>query len=386
MLDLKLLSTELLARKDEILSFEQNESEVVKKYREKLPLLDTLDREANGRLPLYSGSKVLEEGRFIRPFKKKFAGRVQATDWALEVLKNRAIAAADGSQVFATRRYSVPIGLAQAGLVVNRHTGIDGFSTSYKMALITPGEFDEYGGASVFSDAPVSLKRHELELIISFMRTDPGNNLLFFDGSLILSFVNQYADKKVRLRYVDAVVKMLKVSEETRTPIAAYTDMPLNKDILMLMKNYYKLPPVTHMSDVHLILRSLNWGDRTRAFLADRDDKGRENKSVLDLYGPYRDSIAFFYIQSSGGLASKVEIPKWAFEADMADDIADVIRAECIIRPGYPDIIQRAHEYTAINQSEAEQFNRILDNFAVSNHINIYKSTKELHKQLVHKA
>ena len=81
-----------------------------------------------------------------------------------------------------------------------------------------------------------------------------------------------------------------------------------------------------------------------------------------------------------------MEVPKWAYEAGMLDSIADVVRAECIIRPGYPDIIQRAHEYTAIRQSEAEQFNRILDHFAAANNIKIYKSAKELHKQLVHKA
>jgi hypothetical protein len=198
----------------------------------------------------------------------------------------------------------------------------------------------------------------------------------------VLSFINELADEKLRMKYVDAIVNILRTSEETRTPVAAYTDMPLNKDIVTLMKKYFKLPPVTHLSDVHLIRSMLNWADRTRAFTSDRDDKGRENKSVLDLYGPYRDSVAYFYIQSSGGLPSKVEFPKWAFEEGMADRIADVVRAECIVRPGYPDIIHRAHEFTAINQSESEQFSQMLDHFAAANHIKIYKSAKDLNKHL----
>jgi hypothetical protein len=383
MLDLRLLSDELLARREDILDFEQKESDVLERYREKVPLLETLRKDINEKLPPYSGSKVLEEGLFIRPFKKRFNNRTEATDWALEVLKGKTVAAVDGSQVFASRRYSVPIGLTQAGLVVNRHTGIDGFSTSYKMSLITPSEFEAYKGVSAFSETPVSLKRHELECkrICEFMRSNPGD-LIFFDGSIILSFINELADEKIRMRYVDAIVSVLMTSEETKTPVAAYTDMPLNKDIVTLMKKHFRLPPVTHLSDVHLIRGSLNWADRTRVFISDRDDKGRENKSVLDMYGPYRDSVAFFYIQSSGGLPSKVEIPKWAYDAGMADRIADVVRAECIIRPGYPDIIHRAHEYTAINQSEAEQFNRILDHFAAANHIKIYKSAKELNKHI----
>jgi hypothetical protein len=380
MLDLKLLFNELSDRKEEILSFEKKETGVADKYREKLDMLNKLDRDANCLLPKYSGSKVLEEGPFIRPFKKNFTTRVQATDWALEVLKNKTVAAVDGSQVFATRRYSVPIGLAQAGLVVNRHTGMDGFSTSYLMSLISPDDFEAYGGFSAFSEAPVSLRRHELECekIIEFMQSSPGN-IVFFDGSMVLSFINQMADEKVRMRYVNAVVNMLRVSEETKTPVAAYTDMPLNKDILMLMKNYFKLPPVTHMADVNM-MRSLNWGDRSRAFISDRDDKGRENKSVLDLYGPYRDSIAFFYIQASGGLPSRVEVPRWVFESGKLENIADIVRAECIIRPGYPDIIHRAHEYTAINQAEADQFNKMLYGFADANNIRIYRSTKETYK------
>jgi hypothetical protein len=281
----------------------------------------------------------------------------------------------------------VPIGLAQAGLVVNRHTGIDGFATSQKMSLVTPGEFEAYKGISAFSETPVSLKRHQLEceMIVEFMREYPCS-LVFFDGSVILSYINDIADEKVRLKYVEAIVGVLRASEETGTPVAAYTDMPLNKDVITLMRKYFKLPPVTHLSDVHLMGRTLDWGDRTRAFICDRDDRARENKSVLDLYGPYRDSIAFFYIQSSGGLPSRIEVPVWAYNAGLAEGIADVVRAQCIVRPGYPDIIHRAHEYTIISSTEAGQFNRMLDRFAAANGIKIYKSAKELNKQLVHKA
>jgi len=250
------------------------------------------------------------------------------------------------------------------------------------MSLITPSEFEAYKGMSAFSETPVSLRRHELECgqICKFMRSSPGN-LVFLDGSLVLSFINELADETIRKKYVDAIVNVLKTSGETRTPVAAYTDMPLNKDIVTLMKKYFGLPPVTHLSDVHLIRGRLDWADRTRVFTSDRDDKGRENKSVLDLYGQYRDAVAFFYIQASGGLPSKVEFPKWAYDEGLTDRIADVVRAECIIRPGYPDIIHRAHEYTAISQDEAGQFSRILDHFAAVNQIKIYKSAKEINKR-----
>lgn len=382
MLDLKLLSSELSKRKEEIIGIEQIESSIMEKYLEKLKVIDALDIKANDKLSPYSGARVLEEGLFIRRFTKRFMDRNQATDWALEILKGRTVASVDGSQVYASRRYSVPIGLAQAGLVINRHTGINGYSVAYQLSLIPPKEFDEHGGASAYSTVPVSLKRHQLECksIIDFMHSEPGN-LIFFDGSIVMSFINQY-DEKVRAKYATSIIELMKASEETRTPIAAYTDMSLNKDLVTMMRQYFRLHPTSHLYDARLLKDALQWGDRTRAFLSDRDDRDVKNhKSVLDLYGPYRDSVAFFYIQSSGELPSKVEVPKWVFEAGMIDDIANVVRAQCIVRPGYPDIIHRSHEFTAINQAETEQFNRMLDSFAATNHIKIYKSAKELNKQ-----
>lgn len=382
MLDLRLLSNELIARKDDIVGFEREASDVMEAYKLKLPMMDNLDKSINEQLGPYSGSKVLEEGAFIRRFKPQFENRSKATDWALDILKGQIIAAVDGSQVFPSRENSLQVGVAQAGLVINRHTGLNGCTTSQKLALILPGEFEAYGGLSAYSQAPVSLKRHQLECdrIIEFMRENPGN-IIFLDGSLVMSFINQL-DEKVRMKYVDSIVQLLRISEETRTPVAAYTDMSLNKDLITLMRRHFRLIPTTHLYDALLLRFELKWGDRTRAFLSDRDDRGKDNRSILDLYGPYRDTIAFFYIQSSGGLPSKIEMPKWAFEAGMADHIADVVRAECIIRPGYPDIIHRAHEYTVVGNGDAERFNGMLDAFAEQNKIKIYKSAKELNKQL----
>jgi len=356
-------------------------------YREKLPLLDTLDARANDRLPPYSGCKVLEDGAFLRRFSKRFRNRGEATDWAMGVLSGKTIAAVDGSQVYASRGYSVPVGLVQAGLIVNRHMGVDGFSSSCRLSLVLPREFEEHGGMSAYSTVPVSLKRHQLECkaIIDFMRYNPGS-MIFFDGSLVLSFISQL-EEKVREQYAASIIEMMEASEDTRTPVIAYTDMSLNKDLITMMRHYYRLPPTTHLVDVYLLDGMLNWGDRTRAFLSDREDRDVKNKrSTLDLYGPYRDSVAFFYIQPGGGLPSKIEVPRWVYEERLLDTIADMVRAECIIRPGYPDIIHRAHEYAMISQPEAEQFNRMLEGFATMNGIKIYKSAKEQNKRMVHKA
>ncbi len=108
----------------------------------------------------------------------------------------------------------------------------------------------------------------------------------------------------------------------------------------------------------------------------------RGQQSTLDLYGRHRDNIAYFYVMSGGQLASKVEVPKWCHDDGLIEQIADTIRAECIVRPGYPDIIHRAHEYAAISFAETEMFRGMIDSFAAKHRIKIYKSAKELNKQL----
>ncbi|OPY30267.1 MAG: NurA domain protein [Methanocella sp. PtaU1.Bin125] len=382
MLDLKLLSGELDARREEIVGYDGETSSTGKLYADRLRLLDDLDLSVNTQLGPYSGSKVLEEGPFIRRFGQGFPSRQEATDWALGVLKDRNVAAVDGSQIYPSRHISVPIGLVQACTVVNSHNGDRRFATDAKLHLMLPADFEE-NGSYVFAQAPVSTKRFELECqqIGAFMRSHPGD-MVFLDGSLVLSFTGQQEEKE-QARYVRAITDLLDVSEETRSPLIAYTDMSMSKDILTLMRHAFSLPQSGHLTDAFLISDRMRWGDRTRAFACDRDDRLQKGqKSTLDLYGRHRDNVAFFFIMSGGHLASKVEVPRWCFDEGLMEKIADTIRAECIIRPGYPDIIHRAHEYASISFAEAGMFRGMIDAFAAKHRIKIYKSAKELNKQL----
>jgi NurA domain. len=245
-----------------------------------------------------------------------------------------------------------------------------------------PADFEKKGNY-VFAQGPVSAKRFELECeqIGRFMREHPGD-MVFLDGSLVLSFT-QPQEEGEQAQYVNAVVELLDVAESTRSPLIAYTDMSLSKDLVTFMGQAFRLQPSGHLTDAFLISDRLRWGDRTRAFLCDRDDRmPRTGPSTLDLYGRHRDNVAFFYIMSGGQLASKVEVPKWCYEDGLIERIADTIRAECIVRPGYPDIIHRAHEYAAITFAETEMFRGMIDAFAAKHGIKIYKSAKEQNKQL----
>lgn len=381
MLDLRLLSSELDARKEEIIGNEAEMTSVSRLYSDKLTLIDGLDRSFNEQLGKYTGSKVLEEGMLVRRFSRTFRSRQEATDWALEVLKDRNVAAVDGSQIYPSRHISVPIGLVQACTVVNSH-GEKRFSTNSKLRLMLPSDFEKKG-SYVYAQGPVSAKRFELECrqIGEFMRAHPGD-MVFFDGSLVLSFT-QPQDEGEQAQYVNAIVGLLDVAEETRSPLIAYTDMSMSKDLVTLMYRAFRIDHPGHLTDVFLVSDRLRWGDRTRAFICDRDDRiPRTGPSTLDRYGRHRDNVAFFYIMSGGHLASRVEVPKWCHDDGLVERIADTIRAECIVRPGYPDIIHRAHEYASISFAETEMFRGMIDAFAAKHRIKIYKSAKELNKQL----
>jgi hypothetical protein len=66
----------------------------------------------------------------------------------------------------------------------------------------------------------------------------------------------------------------------------------------------------------------------------------------------------------------------------MVDNIADIIRAECVIRSNYPDILMRAHEAAVIRMSEHDLFYGMLENFCKVNGIQIHRSAKDFHKML----
>lgn len=380
MLDLKLLMQELSDSRDQFAEFDENVKSVSEEYRAKLPVLDSLDISINSSLRKYSGCKVLEEGAFVRHFMPKFESRQQATDWALDTLKGTTLAAVDGSQIFPSPAFSMPVGLAQACTVTNGHTGKNSYSTTSALKLMTPAELKEAGGYA-YAQSPVSLKRFEMECeqIVTFTETHPGN-LVFMDGSLVLSFITQMGDKE-QARYVEAIGRVMEASERNTSPVVAYTDMSMSQDLITMMRLFFKLTPTSNLTDAYVIREALNWGDRTRAFLCDRDDRmGNGNPSVLDLYGKHRDSIAFFYLNASGALPSKAEVPAWCVKEGMLDRITDIIRAECIIRPGYPDIIHRAHEYATINNAESGLFESVIDSMARKHKLNLFKSAKELNK------
>ncbi len=379
MLDLKSISDQFDARLSAIKSYDVERSTLSEEYRIELKKLNIIDLSMNERLNDYSGAKLLEPGKLIRPFPFNWKNRHDAIEWVDSVLSGVAVGAVDGSQIYSDKNYEIPLAVIQTSQILNRHTNDGDYKENTEAEIITPDEFES---ASVYSFGSeyVDARRFALECdsIMQLMK-EHDRPCIMLDGALILSHIN-VLNRNIRDIYVRAITKLLEASEKTRAPVIGFIDTTMPRDITLMMHFLFRLKK-SKLSDTHLFSH-LSWGERTAAFLCDRDDRrGEEARSVLDNYGKFRDHIAFFYMKVSG-LPARVEFPAWMYEEGMVDKIADIIRAECVIRSNYPDILMRAHEAAAIRMNEHDLFYGMLDNFCKANGIRINKSAKNFHKMM----
>ncbi len=379
MIDLKNISLQFDARLSAIKSYDAERSELTAEYRRELEKMKLIDTGMNSQLHQYSGAKLLEPGKLVHPFPYSWKNRHEAMEWVDSVLSGVAVGAVDGSQIYSDKNYEIPIAVIQTSRIFNRHANND-YKQETDVTIITPDEFED---ASVYSFGSeyVDARRFSMECdsVIRLMKEHEKLYVLL-DGALILSHIN-VLNRNIREIYVKAIMRLLEASENTRAPVIGFIDTTMPRDITLMMHNLFKLKK-SKLADTHLFSH-LKWGERTAVFLCDRDDRrGEESKSVLDNYGRFRNEIAFFYMRLSNGLPARIEFPAWVFKEGMVDKLADIIRAQCVIRSNYPDILMRAHEAALIRMNEHALFYGMLENFCRTHGIKINKSAKHFHKMM----
>ncbi len=379
MLNIRDLSSEFEYRKDAIINYERETSGELEEYKESIPDLDHADTQLNHFLPRYCGAMIFESGRTIKRFHpaSRWNDREDAMQWVDTVLAGTPVGSVDGSQIYPDKNHGLPIAVIQIGSVYNKHTKAREYAQNRSATLVTP---DEFAGAEVYAFGKefVDARRFALECdaLIDMMHTNDRIYLLL-DGTLILSHINVLA-KNIREIYLDAMMRLLGASERTGNPVIGYVDVSVQRDVITMMRHIYGLKETKKLFDPVLFADKLNWGDRTKAFICNRDDRrGADSPSVLDTYLGYRNSIAFFYMRM-GNLPSRIEFPVWC--ADEIDTIADIIRAETIIRGSYPDILLIAHRNAVITAKEHLLFYRMLNRFCVEHGIVAYTGAKHEYK------
>lgn len=332
------------------------------------------------------------------PFDHTFAHHAEARAWA-ERLRGILTIAVDGSQLPPWRDASVPVALVQAGLFENPHDPDEPYVKDVFVELLSPEDLIvtepdttdmRTGEALSYSAQIVNLRRFELEVhtLVERMEhharkrdaTPIGERrrvVAFYDGSLIVSFALKMAPH-YRRRYVAGTQRLLTASQETGIPLVGYIDTSYARDIVTLLASLDESQTLTETRGVHDALLwhgSLQWGDRSPAFISAREDLGQMG------YGEQRSDLAFVYFQAAHDRPpARLEFPRWIVDAGLLDDVMTVVRAETIAATGYPYAIEAADAVAVISAHDRAQFYAAFQQFADRENLAFSFSRKSLSK------
>jgi hypothetical protein len=315
-----------------------------------------------------------------------------ARTWARQVLEERPVVAVDGSQITPSKDLSVPVGAVQVGWYINFHTPGGRYIKDVAFEVLTPDELDDTrdgdGGRSgdrFMPDWRVNQRRFvaECERLCNIMTEfadlpDDDKPLCFFDGSFVVSFAGQMQPNRGRV-YVDKVRELLACSAATRVPLVAFVDRSYSRDLVSLMDELAGAYEPLALSDAALLQPLLpNWGDRSPLFICARADELSLNGRV-DFY---RD-VAFTYVHlNQGRTPARVELPRWILDEGRAEEVLDLVRAECVVGAGYPYAVETADQLAVISQQDREHFYLLFEQFLARDGVALVGTRKAASKAM----
>ncbi|MCC6455519.1 MAG: DNA double-strand break repair nuclease NurA [Caldilineaceae bacterium] len=349
--------------------------------------LDTLGDTPKGALPTPEWDEATD---LCLPFGQKWANHEDARAWALEVLTGRPVAAVDGSQIPPSKDFNIPVGAIQIGWFINPHQAGTPYVKNISFSVLSPNELDD-GIDEVVDDRAmpsgrVTLERFmgECDQICKIMadyadapqRAKP---LCFFDGSLIVSFAVQLRAGQAQT-YLNAVRKLVDCSRDSRVPLVAFVDRSYSHDFVNLVDTVSSTQlggEKLTISDAGLLDGYLrNWGDRTPLFYCDREDNlRREYDATL-----YND-VAFTYVRlTRDRVPARLEMPHWIVDEGLAEDVLNLVRAECVVGGGYPYAAETADALAVISHADREHFYRLFEQFARQSGLELVQARKAASK------
>ena len=156
--------------------------------------------EIEVRLGEYEQPGALPTGEFDEfddlcvPFGQTWESHEAVNEWARECLEDRAVIAADGSQIDPVREFDRPVGLVQALWLVNHHSNKREFERDVEVEVLTPEDLlmdDSDSGYMRVDTEEVAVARFELEmqvlgeLIEEYSDVEP-TPVAMYDGPLTL--------------------------------------------------------------------------------------------------------------------------------------------------------------------------------------------------------
>lgn len=330
---------------------------------------------------------------FTFPFAEKWRNHEQARAWANEILQNRTTFAADGSQIYAEKDISLPVGAIQIGWFENPHDASSRYEKNAYFEILSPKILLENQDEPLNPETRVGEKRFHAEVgkISEFLERKKGWQargermpLAFFDNTLLVSFSLPQTD--LQNSFIDASVRLVRLSRETKVPLVGYVDRSFSRDLIHLLdafegaqnndkKTLYDTT-ILHAESESLAPVLANWGDRTCFCYSDR--KGL--KAFIDPETE-RSLVGFVYLQTTAeSLPARLDIPAWIYEEGFLEEVLETVRAECVVGLGYPYALETADQTAVITVRDREIFLRALQDFANREKLNFSVSRKNASK------
>ncbi|MCE7989524.1 MAG: hypothetical protein DYG89_50885 [Caldilinea sp. CFX5] len=294
------------------------------------------------------------------PFVERWRDHREARTWAFNVLLNRPVLAVDGSQIAPTKDVWPPVAAVQIGWFINEHRAGGSYTKDLLFDVLAPDELEEDADGSSdsgFLNQQVNRIRFVreceklCELMASYAAAAPrAKPLCFFDGSFIISFAGKMADASP---YTRAVQELLACSERYEVPLVGFVDRSFSHDITTLIETVQHSPGAIPMSDATLLADRLpKWGDRSPFFVCAREDElSKWGKAAF-----YQEVLLAYVRLTADHPPARVEMPRWLLEAGRADDVMDLVRAECVVGSGYPYAVETADAVAVISQQDRQRF------------------------------
>lgn len=307
----------------------------------------------------------------------QWSNREHSLQWVNDHLTGVTTFAVDGSQIFPSKDLSPPIALVQIGWFENPHTSDADYTKDIELDVMTPRDL-ELGDTSKPLDRLVNKHRFKMEIrrLVEYIEqvSDPEHCLVFFDGALVATFADAYEDED-RKDYVEALVSLLKASEEYRVPLVGYVDTSSAHDLTTLLEHHSaSVAAMPKVTDAQMLNRYMQWGDCTAIFQCDRT-------GILSEYGDHhKKRITFTYLKTNQGYPARIEMPRWMHEAGITDRVLNWVRAEIIVGGGYPYAIETADQTAVLQANDRQIFFRILQDWANQEELQLRWSRKMMSK------
>ncbi|XGV99047.1 MAG: DNA double-strand break repair nuclease NurA [Leptolyngbya sp. BL-A-14] len=377
--------SQLREKRHDFTTFDQTTIQALEKYRRALAIVSQ-DSEtalmaqlaeiaANDR-----GAEPLEPlgdyPNWLIPSALTWASREESHAWVRDRLTDIATFAVDGSQIYPSKDFSIPVALVQIGWFENLHQPGGSYEKDIDLEIMTPADLKANTSGDPV-DRRVNMRRFEMETdrLVQYMEDRAGCNncLAFLDGSLVVTFAEAF-DEKTQQFYVDCVVRLLQASEKCRVPLVAYIDTSYARDLtLMVQQLMPELPDAPAIHDASLV-RKMQWGDRTPLFRCRRP-------GILRAYpGAMPSRIAFTYLKAHDGFPVRLELPTWIYNEGLLETVLDWVRGEIIIGNGYPYVIETADQTAVLKTDDRQTFYRLLQEWAEEENLSLRLSRKMVSK------